>query len=213
MQNTVHPETAKQLPGTFTYSYITTMEGILMQEKIKEIAARVKELRDISDISPVEMAQRLALSPDVYSEYEEGEKDIPASILLEIAQILNVDMSVLLTGEVPRMHIFSVTRRDKGVSVERRKDYKYQNIASNFAHKKAEPFIVRVDPCPPETKLSVNSHPGQEFDYVLEGTLKVVIHGNELILEEGDSIFFDSGYEHGMQALGGKPAKFLALIL
>ncbi|MBP1908354.1 helix-turn-helix domain-containing protein [Methanolobus bombayensis] len=184
-----------------------------MQEKIKEIAARVRELRDISEVSIEEIAGKLALSVDTYSKYENGEEDIPASILLEIAQILNVDMSVLLTGDVPRMNIFSVTRKDKGVSAERRKDYKYQNIAANFVHKKAEPFVVRVDPKPEGTAISMNSHPGQEFDYVLEGTLKVVIHGNELILEEGDSIFFDSGYEHGMQAMGGKPAKFLAVIL
>ena len=184
-----------------------------MQEKIKEIAARIRELRDISDISVEEMAGKLALPVDTYSNYEAGEEDIPASILLEIAQTLNVDMSVLLTGEAPRMRVFSVTRKDKGVSAERRKDYKYQNIAANFAHKKAEPFVVRVDPKPEGTPISTNSHPGQEFDYVLEGTLKVVIHNNEIVLEEGDSIFFDSNYAHGMQALGGKPAKFLAVIL
>lgn len=184
-----------------------------MQEKIKEIAARIRELRDISGISSEEMTEKLALTIDTYSKYENGEDDIPASVLLEIAQVLNVDMSVLLTGESPRMHIFSVTRKDKGVSVQRRKDYKYQNIAANFAHKKAEPFIVKVDPKPEGTPVSSNSHPGQEFDYVLEGTLKVVIHNNEIVLEEGDSIFFDSNYAHGMQAMGGKPAKFLAVIL
>ncbi|WP_094229002.1 helix-turn-helix domain-containing protein [Methanolobus psychrotolerans] len=184
-----------------------------MQEKIKEIAARVRELRDISDISVEEMAEKLALPVDTYSRYENGEEDIPASILLEAAQALNVDMSVLLTGEVPRMHVFSVTRKDKGISAERRKDYKYQNIAANFANKRAEPFVVKVDPKPEGTPVSMNSHPGQEFDYVLEGTLKVIIHNNELVLEEGDSIYFDSGYAHGMQAIGGKPAKFLAVIL
>lgn len=184
-----------------------------MQEKIKEIAARVRELRDISDISVEEMGKKLKLPVDTYSRYENGEEDIPASILLEIAQCLNVDMSVLLTGEVPRMHVFSVTRKDKGVSAERRKDYKYQNIAANFAHKKAEPFVVRVDQKPEGTPVSMNAHPGQEFDYVLEGTLRVIIHGNELVLEEGDSIFFDSSYEHGMQAVDGKTAKFLAVIL
>ncbi len=184
-----------------------------MQEKIKEIAARVKELRDISDICVEEMAEKLTLPVETYVRYENAEEDVPASILFEIAQNLDVDLSVLLTGEVPRMHVFSVTRKGKGVSVERRKDYKYQNIAANFSHKKAEPFIVKVDPKPEGTAISTNSHPGQEFDYVLEGTLKVTIHHNEIVLEEGDSIFFDSSYAHGMQAVGGKPAKFLAVIL
>jgi transcriptional regulator with XRE-family HTH domain len=184
-----------------------------MQEKIKEIAARVRELREICGISSDEMADRLGISAAVYSKYENAEEDFPASMLFEIAQYLNVDMTVLLTGEDPRMHVFTVTRNDKGIGVDRRKDYKYQSIASNFVHKKAEPFVVKVDPKPEGARPSMNSHPGQEFDYVLEGTLKVFIHNNEIILEEGDSIFFDSNYAHGMQAVGVNPVKFLAVIL
>lgn len=184
-----------------------------MQEKIKEIASRVKELREISDISADEMAGRLNVDTGTYKNYEAGEADIPASILYEIANELKVDMSVLLKGEDPRMHVFTVTRKDKGISVERRKEYKYQSLAVNFVHKKAEPFVVKVEPKPEGTKISMNSHPGQEFDFVLEGTLKVVIHNNEIVLEEGDSIFFDSNYPHGMAAVGGKSTKFLAIIM
>jgi transcriptional regulator with XRE-family HTH domain len=184
-----------------------------MQEKIKEIAIRIKELREISDISAEEMARLLNIDIETYESYEAGEKDIPASILYGISNELKVDMSVLLRGENPKMHVFTVTRKDKGVGVERRKEYKYQSLASNFVHKKAEPFVVKVEPKPEGTKISMNSHPGQEFDFVLEGTLKVVIHNNEIVLEEGDSIFFDSNYPHGMAAIGGKSAKFLAIIM
>lgn len=192
-----------------------TRKGRLMnmQEKIKEIADRIKELREISDISVDEMADRLDMDTGSYQIYEAGETDIPASILYRISSGLKVDMSVLLTGEDPRMHVFTVTRKDKGVSVERRKEYKYQSLASNFVHKKAEPFVVKVEPKPEGTEMSMNSHPGQEFNFVLEGTLKVFIHNNEIVLEEGDSIFFDSNYPHSMAAVGGKSAKFLAIIM
>lgn len=184
-----------------------------MQEKIKEIAIRVKELREISNIPAEEMASRLNIDTATYLSYEAGETDIPASILYEIATELNVDMAVLLKGEDPRMHVFTVTRKDKGIVVERRKEYKYQSIAANFIHKKAEPFVVQVEPKPEGTPISMNAHLGQEFDFVLEGTLKVVIHNNEIVLEEGDSIFFDSNYPHGMAAVGGKSARFLAVIM
>ncbi|MGL4370113.1 MAG: helix-turn-helix domain-containing protein [Spirochaetota bacterium] len=183
-----------------------------MQEKIKEIASRVRELRDISGVSVQDMAGKLNLPVDGYCAYEKGEDDIPASVIVEIAQILKVDASLLLTGESPRMNIFSVTRSGKGVSVERRKEYRYQSLASNFVHKKAEPFEVTVEPKPDGTPIHTNSHPGQEMDYLLEGRLKVMIHNNEIILEPGDSIFFDSGYDHGMCALDGKNARFLAII-
>jgi quercetin dioxygenase-like cupin family protein len=61
--------------------------------------------------------------------------------------------------------------------------------------------------------IHLNSHPGQEFNYVLEGTLKIVIDGHELVLEVGDSLYFDATKPHGMQAIGDQTARFLAIIL
>jgi transcriptional regulator with XRE-family HTH domain len=184
-----------------------------MKEKMKEIAQRVSELREISEVGLNEMANHLNLAVDTYKGYEEGKNDIPASVLYEIAQKLNVDMGLLLTGEETRMHIFTVTRKGKGVRVERRKQYKYENLAEKFIHKKAEPFIVTVQPRNEKSKPSTNSHPGQEFNYVIKGSLKIYIHDNEIVLEKGDSIFFDSSYKHAMEALNGEKAKFLAIIL
>mgnify|MGYP001293465075 CR=1 FL=1 len=184
-----------------------------MQEKIREIAARVRDLREISGITPADLASSLGIPASVYARYEAGTEDIPASLLHEIAGCLKVDLTVLLTGEAPRMRIFAVTRKGKGVDVERRRQYHYQSLAANLIHKKAEPFLVTVDPKPAGTPVQTNSHPGQEFDFVLEGTLRVVIHDNEIELNEGDSLFFDSNYAHGMQALGGRPCRFLAIIM
>ncbi len=182
-----------------------------MNEKMKEIGSRIFELRDLSGISADEMAQYLNIDVETYKKYEDGFYDIPASILYEIAHKFGVDMGLLLTGDETRMHIFSITRKGKGASVERRKQYKYENLAEKFIHKKAEPFIVTVDP--KEEAPKTNSHPGQEFDYILEGTLKIYIHKNEIILNEGDSIFYDSSYEHAMEAMENKPTKFLAIVM
>jgi quercetin dioxygenase-like cupin family protein len=184
-----------------------------MQDKIREIAGRVRELRELSDVSIKEMAEYLKVSDEIYQKYENGTEDIPASLLFEIAHKLRVDMATLLTGEEPRMNIFTLTRDGKGVGVERRRQYAYQNLAEKFIHKKAEFFIVSVEPKPEGTRPEKNSHAGQEFNYVLDGTLKVYIHDNEIVLNKGDSIYFDSNYEHAMEAMDGKSAKFLAVIL
>ncbi len=184
-----------------------------MQEKIKEIAYRVRELRELSEIPVKEMAEYLQISDETYNKYESGIEDFPVSIIFEIAHKLHIDMTVLLTGEEPHMNIFTVTRDKKGASVERRKQYLYKNLAEKFIHKKAEFFIVSVEPKPQEMMPETNSHPGQEFNYVLAGTLKVYIHNNEIVLNEGDSIYFDSNYEHAMESMGEKPVKFLAGIM
>jgi quercetin dioxygenase-like cupin family protein/DNA-binding XRE family transcriptional regulator len=182
-----------------------------MQEKSKEIGSRVMELRELSDITIDEMAQDLEIPAEAYQKYESGDEEIPASALYEIANKLKVDLGLLLTGEETRMHIFTVTRKGKGAAVERQKQYKYENLAEKFIHKKAEPFIVTVEPNGKEP--SKNTHPGQEFNYILEGSMKLYIHHHEIILNEGDSIFFDSTYEHAMEALNGKNAKFMAIVM
>ena len=183
-----------------------------MQEQIKEIASRIRELREISDISSDDMARQLSLVPEKYREYEEAKADIPASLLLEISKILKIEMTTLLTGENPRMNVYTVVRKDSGPSIERRSDYKYQSLAPNFIHKKAEPFIVKVEPKPADDVPHANAHPGQEFNYLLEGRMKLQIDASEIILEAGDSVYFDSTHEHYMMALDGKPARFIAII-
>lgn len=184
-----------------------------MEEQLKLIAERVKGLRDIFGISAADLAKELNIPFDVFQDYESGAVDIPVGVLFRLAQHFNIELSSLLTGEEPRLHTYSLTRSGRGVSVERRKEYKYQNLAYNFIHKKAEPFLVTVDPEPEGTPVHLNNHPGQEFDFLLDGTLKIVLGDKEIILNEGDSLYYDSNVNHGMQALNGKPAKFLAIIL
>lgn len=184
-----------------------------MSDQIRQIAIRIRDLREISGKTQETAAKELNISSETYREYESGNVDIPVSFLYEIANRYNVELTAILTGEGPRLHSYALVKSGKGVNVERRKEYKYQSLAYNFIHKKAEPFLVTVPPEPENTPVHYNSHPGQEFNYVIEGSMKVIINEKEILLNEGDSLYFDSGLQHGMKAVGGKPAKFLAIIL
>jgi mannose-6-phosphate isomerase-like protein (cupin superfamily) len=184
-----------------------------MNEQIRQIAERVRSLREIARLSIETCAQDLAIPSETYREYESGAIDIPVSFLYQIAHKFQVELSSILTGEEPRLRIYSVTRGGRGVKVERFKDYDYQSLAFNFIDKKMEPFLITVVPRPESAPIPLNSHPGQEFEYVLEGTLKIVVGGHEVVLSVGDSIYFDSSHPHGIKAVGNAPAKFVAVIL
>jgi len=184
-----------------------------MTDQIKQIAERIKEIREISSVSAETMAQKLGLSTDQYNLYETGNVDIPVGIIFEIAELFNIELSVMLGGNNPKLHVYSVVRKDKGLKLERRKQYKYESLAHNFIHKKAEPFMVTIDPHENEILMDFNSHPGQEFNYVFKGSMLIVIDGHEIILNEGDSVYFDSGYKHAMKALNNEQVKFLAIVL
>ena len=182
-----------------------------MDNDLKMIAERLKGLREIMDVSVAEAAETCGISAEEYKKYEGGEGDIPVSILHSMAKKYNFELSVLISGDEPHMKNYALTRKDRGISVDRRKDYKYQALAQNFIHRKAEPFLVTVEP-DDNKEIHFNSHPGQEFDYIIEGTLKIVYDGKEMVLEEGDSLYFDALKPHGMKALGGREVKFLAII-
>ena len=116
-------------------------------------------------------------------------------------------------GEEPKMNAYFITRAGKGVSVERQKAYKYEALAAGFRDRKIDPFIVTVEPAADDAPMHLNCHPGQEMNYVLEGRLLIGLNGKEIVLNTGDSLYFDSGLPHGMKALDGKKVRFLAIIM
>ena len=184
-----------------------------MNDKIQLIAERIKELREISGISAATMAHEFGVSLDLVLQYESGAVDIPVGFLYKVSHKFGIELTAILTGENPRLHVYCIVRKDKGLNVERRKQYKYESLASNFINKKAEPFIVRIDPQTESTPMEFNSHPGQEFNYVLEGTMKIIIDTHEIELRAGDSIYFNSTYRHAVQAANQVPVKLLAVVV
>lgn len=182
-----------------------------MTGEIKEIAKRIRALREIAGIAPESLAEHLEISAETYRQYESGDSDIPVSVLYEIAGKFNVQLAEILTGDRPRLHTYSLVRKGKGAKMLRSPSYDYQSLAANFVDKKMEPMLVTVHPGKPQGDK--NSHPGQEFDYVLSGRLAITIDDHELILDEGDSVYYDSTHPHSMKALGDEPMQFLAIIL
>ncbi|MCD7935898.1 MAG: XRE family transcriptional regulator [Tannerellaceae bacterium] len=184
-----------------------------MNEQIKQIAERLAGLRDVLDITPEEMARVCLMPTEQYLELESGNVDISVSTLHLISQAYGIELTTLMFGDEPKMSTYFVTRKGKGVAVERTKAYKYQSLAAGFAGRKADPFQVTVHPVEEETPVYLNTHPGQEYNLVLHGKLLLCINGKELILEEGDSIYFNAELPHGMKALDGEKVTFLAVII
>ena len=184
-----------------------------MCDPIKSIANRLRGLREVLELSAQEVAESCHLRVEEYMALESGESDISVNVLQTIARRYGISLDVLMFGEGPKMNAYFITRAGAGVSVERRKAYKYEALASGFRDRKADPFIVTVEPAPADAPMHLNSHEGQEMNYVLEGRLLLSLNGKELVLNVGDSLYFDSSLPHGMKALDGRPVRFLAIIM
>lgn len=183
-----------------------------MAIKNSEIAQRLKAIRLLSDVSISEIAKETELTEQEYELLEEGNVSIPVSVLLAACDYLHISMTELLTGEPAKLHTYSFVKAGRGLGVERTKAYKYENLAYNFANRKVEPLLVTVDPNDSD-EIHTNMHTGHEFHYCLEGRFLLQIGDHVLTVEEGDSVYFDSSYPHGMKSLDGKSAKILVVTI
>ena len=181
-----------------------------MDNQLKQIGQRLRGLREVLDLTAQEVADTCDISLEKYELIERGELDITISNLMKIAKKYGVSADALMFDEEPHMRSYSVVRKGQGMSVERTKAYKYQSLVSGIVNHKADVFIVTVEPKPEAHTIYKNTHAGQEFNLVLEGKMELYIGGKTIVLEEGDSIYFDSTKPHGMLAVGNKPVKFLA---
>ena len=184
-----------------------------MTEQLSEIGGRLSALRDIMDITEEKMAGQLNLGVEEYISYEKGERDFSFSFLYNAANILGVDVLDIISGESPRLTKCAVVRKDKGFDIMRREAYDYKHLAFTFRNKKAEPFMVTVEPKPNIGELILHSHDGQEFNYMVSGRIEFHLENTIYELSEGDSIYFDSSVPHAMRAIGDAPAKFLAVVI
>ena len=177
-------------------------------DNIKRIAQRIKQARSFNDFSTKEMALKIGIEENEYIQYENGEKDLPIGLLYNIASALDLDASIILFGKSSTSKVATVVSKGKGTKIERYPGYDFVSLASDYIDRDLEPMLVTI-------KAGINpecvQHSGQEFNYVLKGSLRVIIENKEYYLHNGDSIYFDATKPHAQVAISDV-AKFLTII-
>ncbi|MDR3263656.1 MAG: AMP-binding protein [Clostridiales bacterium] len=184
-------------------------------DKVKQVAERIKDLRIITGKTQAEMAEATDVSIAEYLLAEEGKKDFSFTFLYKCAEVFSIDVSDLISGESPKLSTYQLVRKGEGDALPPKKEFIYYNLNSLKKDKIAQPYLVtaKYSKSIESTPISVTEHEGEEFDYVLKGRLKIQIDAYTEILNEGDSIYYDSGKKHGMIAVDGADCEFLAVVI
>lgn len=178
-----------------------------------QIAVRLRGLREMLERSVEEMAHSCDIPIDTYIQMESGEADVSVASLQRISKHCHISLNALLFGEEAHIQSYFITRKGEGQRVTRSQAYQYESLAAGFNQRKAEPFMVTIEPRPNDAMPSPNTHEGEEFEMVIEGRMELQLGTKSFVLEVGDSIYFNSNQPHAMRALDGKAVKFLAIIL
>ena len=184
-------------------------------DSIKEMAARIREMRGISGYSTARMATLVDLSERDYIAIENGLVDPPFTVLHKCANAFGVDITALLEGHSARLSHYLVTRAGEGPVTVDEDGILIRNMAAMFRNRLATPYFVtyEYDERQQNAPIHTTTHGGQEFDYVVSGQLKVQVGDHVETLGVGDSIFYKSSTPHGMIAVGGEKCTFIAMIM
>ena len=183
--------------------------------KIKEMAGRIRELREIEGLTTAQMAQKTAVSEQEYIECENGHSDLNFAFIYRCALAFNVDVTDIIGGYSPKLKSYTLTRRGNGQRIEQAHGMTYYNLAAAFQNRIAEPLYVRstFSEDAQHRDIELTTHAGQECDLVIEGKLKVQVGEHSEILGPGDCIYYDSATPHGMIAVDGSDCLFYAIVL
>ena len=186
-----------------------------MTYKIKETAARIKELREITGLTVEEMAERTGISVEEYKESEAGNRNLSIAFLYHCSLSFGVDMGDLLEGRSPKLQSYALTRKGQGQRIEEAHHMIGYNLAADFKNRIALPLYMELnyrDGAEYED-IELTTHEGQECDIVIRGHMRIQIGEHSEILHPGDTIYYDSSTPHGMIAVDGEDCAFYAIVL
>ena len=183
--------------------------------KIKEMAGRIRALREIEGLEPQQMAAKTGVSVEEYLLCESGQSDLNFAFIYRCALALNVNVTEIIEGYSPKLKSYTVTRAGAGQEIAKAHGMVYYNMAYAFQNRIAEPLFVRsaYSEEAQHRDIELTTHAGQELDIVIEGKLMVQVGEHTEVLSAGDTIYYDSDTPHGMIAVGGQDCVFYAIVL
>lgn len=157
-----------------------------------EFGAKIRKLRQEQSISIEQLAEMTKLSTGLISQVERNITGPSVTTLWKIAKALNVSINYFF-DEYEEMDC--VVRKDKRKKIILPNSKITYELLSPNLKGKIEHLLVEIEPGEYNTKELI-CHEGEECGYIIKGTLKVKLGDKEYILEEGDSIYFDSSIPH-----------------
>ena len=183
--------------------------------KIREMAGRIRELREISGFTVEETARRMGVSVEEYIQCESGNRNLSIAFLYRCALSFGVDFSDLVEGRSAKLRSYDLTRKGEGQRIEEAHHMVGYNLAADFRNRIALPLYMEMKyrEGAEYQDIELTTHQGQECDIVIRGHMKIQIGGHTEILHPGDTIYYDSSVPHGMVAVEGEDCAFYAIVL
>jgi transcriptional regulator with XRE-family HTH domain len=177
------------------------------------LGGRIRQLRKSRGWTLERLSHATGLAVSTLSKVETGKMSLTYDSMVKLARGLNIQMAELFSpskDDVARGRR-TITRRGEGV-IHDTPTYNYQMLCTELANKRVVPIYGFIRARSIEEFDDLLRHPGEEFLYVISGAIRVYSDLYEpVVLEAGDSIYFDSGMGHAYVSVSPEDASVLAI--
>lgn len=180
----------------------------------KYIALKVKRKRIEQGLKIIDVARTANMSQSMVSKIENAQVSTSLESLSRLCDAIGLTFSSIFSDYDRPDGGAQLTPAGEGMEVVRRgteKGHTYHLLSYQRGNKKSyEPFLITMDDA--SEVFPTFSHPGQEFIYLLEGSI-LYRHGNHIYeMKPGDSLSFDAEVPHGPEKLLDVPIRLLSII-
>ena len=179
-----------------------------IRQRIKGFGPRIKSLRQDRNLTVRDLAARCGLASSTISKIENDRMSPTYDSIVRLAAGLDMGPETLIDERASQMGAGrrSVTRAGEGIPV-RTERYDYELLSADISSKHFFPIVATIPPGPATDQIR---HRGEEFIYVLSGSVQLLTElYAPLTLKVGDSCYFDSSMGHRLVAVGDEAAKIL----
>ena len=182
----------------------------------KIIGAKIKNIRESKQLSIEEVAERSGLGIEQIERIE-GNLDFPSlAPLIKIARVLGVRLGTFLDDQAELGPVVCRKKDSEADGIgftnnatQGHKHMDYHSLSQDKSGRHMEPFLIEIAPSEEGEDFILSTHEGEEFIYVLNGVVEINYGKNTYILEEGDSIYYDSIVAHHVHAAADNKARSL----
>lgn len=186
----------------------------------KVIGAKIKSIRESKQLTLQEVAERSGLGIEQIERIE-GNLDFPSlAPLIKIARVLGVRLGTFLDDQSELGPVICRKKDSNEANSigftnnasQQRKHMEYHSLSQDKSGRHMEPFLIDIAPSEEGVDFVLSTHEGEEFIYVLDGIVEINYGKNTYILEEGDSIYYDSIVAHHVHATAESKARILGVV-
>lgn len=187
-------------------------------DNTKIVGEKIKSIRETKQISVSDLAERTGLAEEQINRIENN-IDIPSlAPLIKIARALGVRLGTFLDDQdevgaviCRKEELNNSTISFSNNAMNARTHMQYHSLSNSKADRHMEPFIIDIETAE-ETNYELSSHEGEEFIFVMEGSVEIAYGKKNHVIKAGDSIYYDSIVPHHVHGYEGQAAKILAVV-